>query len=416
MSRRLAALLLAAVLGAPLAACSDDGPGEGEARLEVKGHATVTRANGDREDVDGETDLSPGDRVEVTDGTAMMQLAGGTRFELRSGLNLDDDRDLDTDSTTVLMADRPVLEAGDLLVTTPGTAKLEADGTEVDVVDGSARVSRAFGMSVSAYEGNVLLDSAGATTEVSALRRLAVPDLGRLPSAPRPVGFEDEDPWDRRFLGAAIRVGEDLHRLADDLFTNVLPTGSGRTPGFFELVLPDLQSEQEFPSVFAADRQERDEERDPRDTFIGAAITVEGDRGGFSERWQDVFEFRDQGAEWGIVVLDQAVEPDPLLGTIEEAFNTQFEEVVQAPVAVPPDTGGSDGGTDGTTGGDGGTDGSDGSDGGDGGSPPTTEPPSPPPTVPPLIPPPEEEPPDELEPVIEPVVDVVEDLLGGLLP
>lgn len=405
MSRRWKALLLPVVLGAFLAACSDDGPGEGEARLEVDGVATVTRANGDRDEVDGKTDLSRGDRVEVTDGVAFMSFRGGTIFELRAGL------DADADDTAVLMAARPVLEAGDLLVTTPGTASLEADGTEVDVVDGAARLSRAFGMSVSSYDADVQLDSAGATVEVPALRRIAVPDLGRLPGAPRPVSYVSDDPWDRRFLGAAISVGEDLERLADDLFTNVLPEGSGRTPGFFRLVLPELEGEDEFEADLLEGRD------DPRDTFIGAAITVEGDRGGFSERWDDVFSFRDQGAEWGIVVLDQAVEPDPLRSTIEEAFDTQFEEVVQTPIDVPG-TGGSDGGTDGgaTDGGTDGTDGTDGSDGSDGGAPPTTEPPAPSPTVPPIVPEPPDDPPEELDPVIEPVVDVVEDLLGGLLP
>ena len=64
MSRRWRALVLVALLGAPVAACSDDGPGEGEARLEVDGQATVERADGDRETVDDSTDLGerrPGD-------------------------------------------------------------------------------------------------------------------------------------------------------------------------------------------------------------------------------------------------------------------------------------------------------------------------------------------------------------------
>jgi hypothetical protein len=414
MSGRVGALLLAALLGAPLAACSDDGPGEGEARLEVDGVATVTRADGDQERVDDSTDLSPGDRVRVDEGVGLMRLHGGTTFELRAAL---DGSDADTE---VVMGERPELEAGDLLVTTPGTAALEADGTDVDVIEGAARVSRAFGMSVSAYDADVELDSAGATAEVRALRRMTVPDLGQIPTNQRPVAYDEGDPWDVRHLGAAIGLGRDLERLADDLFTNVLPQGSGRTPGFFRLVLPELEDEAEFEGTLLG-------RRDPRDTFIGAAITVEGDRGDFLERWRDVFDFRDQGAEWGIVVLDQDVEPDPLRGTIEEAFNAQFEEVVQGPVAVPPDTGGDDGGT---TGGDGGgtdgtgtdggaTDGTGGTtDGGDGSLTPTTEPPTTP-TVPPLLPPPPEEEPEpteELEPVVEPVVDIVEDLLGGLLP
>ena len=409
MRRVSRSLLLAVALGAPLVACSDDGPGEGEARLEVDGEAMVTRADGDEDRVDGETDLSPGDRVQVTEGVAVMRLQGGTTFELRAGL------DDETDATDVLMADRPVLEAGDLLVTTSGTAELEADGAEIDVVEGSARVSRAFGMSVSAYDADVKIDSAGATAEVPALRRLAVPDLGQVPDDLRPVSYdaEDPDPWDRRFLGAAVDLGNELETLADDLFTNVLPARSGRTVGFFKLLLPELEDEAAFEEGMLDDLDR------PSETFLGAAITASGDQGDFGARWARVTSFRSDGADWGIVALDQAVESEPLLGAVEEAFNTQFEEVVQAPVAVPPDTGGADGGTDGggTDGGgtDGGTDGTDGSTGGTDG-PPTTEPPDPPPTVPPVIPPPGQEPPEDLEPVIEPVVDLVEDLLGGLLP
>jgi hypothetical protein len=407
MSRRWAAVLLVALVGAPLAACSDDGPGEGEARLEVDGRARVERADGGVDDVDDDdTDLSPGDRVEVRDGVAVMRLRGGTTFELRAGLDGADD-------TAVLMADRPVLESGDLLVATPGTAQLEADGTEVDVIDGAARLSRAFGMSVSAYDADIALDSAGATAEVRALRRLTVPDLGQLPSAPRPVAYDEKDPWDRRYLGAAIAVGGSLEDLARRLFTDVLPEGSGRTAGFFELVLPDLEAEEAFEADLLDPRV------DPSETFIGAAITVEGERGEFADRWQSVFTFREEGADWGIVALDQAVRSEPLLGSVEEAFNTQFEEVAQAPLDAPPDTGstgGTDGGTDGGGGADGSTDGSDGSTGGTDGSPPTSDPPTTDPTLPPIITPPSEEPPDELEPVIEPVVDLVEDLLGGLLP
>ena len=406
MTRRQGALLLAVLLGAPLASCSeDDGPGEGEARLHVNGAATVERADGDVEEVDGSTDLARGDRVEVTAGVAVMQLRGGTRFELRQGLGRADD-------TAVLMAERPVLEAGDLLVTTSGTARLEADGTEVDVVDGAARVTRAFGMSVSAYDADVSLDSAGATADVPALRRMTVPDLGQLPGAPRPVSYdeEDPDPWDRRHLGGAIDVGNRLESLARDLFTNVLPAGSGRTVGFFRQVLPALEDEEALDDVLGT-------VTDPSETFIGAAITAEGRRGGFTDRWKSVFRFRDDGADWGIVALDQAVNPGPLVGSVEEAFNSSFDQVAQGVDSPPPGSGGTDGGTDGTDGG--GTDGG-GTDVGTDGSPPPTEPPSPPPTNPPVTPPvdpPEPpEPPDELDPVIDPVVDLVDDLLGGLLP
>jgi hypothetical protein len=410
MTRRWPAVLLGALLVAPLASCSDDGPGEGEARLEVDGEAVVEREGGDRDTVDGDTDLSSGDRVTLTKGTAVMRLRGGTTFELRKGFG-------DAADTAVLMADRPVLEAGDLLVVTSGVARVEADGTEVDVSEGAARVSRAFGMSVSAYDADVRLDSAGAVAEIPALRSMAVPDLGRPPRDPRPVSFDEDelDPWDRRYLGVAIELGKNLETLAGEL-TDLLPEGGGRTEGFFKLVLPGLEEEEDF------DQPMIDLDRAPGETLIGAAITDLGENDSFTDRWREVFGFRDQGADWGIVAFDQEVRSEPLVGTVEEAFNTSFDEVAQAPSAPAGDTdGGGDGGTDGTgtDGTDGGSDaGTDGSgDGGtDGGTPPTTPTTEPPttPTVPPPPPPPET--PDELDPVIDPVVDLVDDLLGGLLP
>ena len=176
-------------------------------------------------------------------------------------------------------------------------------------------------------------------------------------------------------------------------------------------MLPGLEDE----AGFGADLIDLD--RAPGETLIGAAITDLGTRGDFVARWSDVFAFRDEGAAWGIVALDQAVRSDPLVGSVEEALDS-FEEaaafvepLAPDPVTTDPTTppGGGDAGTDGTDGvGDGG--------GGGGGTPTTTAPPVtlPPvttPTLPPLLP----DPPEELEPVVDPVADLLDDLLGGLL-
>jgi hypothetical protein len=403
MTRRWWALVLVALIGASAAACSDDGPGEGEARLEVDGKATVERADGDRETVDGSTDLDSGDRVTMLEGVASMQLRGGTTFELRKRL---DDGAADTQ---LLMGSMPVLEAGDLLVATPESTKVEADGTEVTIREGAARITREFGMSASAYDAELELDSAGVESAVPALRQVAVPDLGR-PRPPRPVDYEEgKDPWDRRYLGAAMEVGQQLQDLSDEL-SGRLGDGEGRTVGYLRLVLPGLEDEA------ALTQDDIALDRDPGDTLIGAAITDRGERGTFDDRWDDVFGFRDEGAEWGIVALDQAVRSGPLLGDVEEAFNTSFDELTQAPAADEP-SGGEPGGTatggsSGPAGGDGGPDGGADSGGGSGGTTPTTTPPTLPP---PLAPPPDSEPPAALDPITEPVGDLVDDLLGGLL-
>lgn len=388
--RALVALLALAVL-AP-AGCSDDGPGEGEARLEVDGQARVERRDGDEEVIDDSTNVGPGDHVEVTEGTATMALRGGTRFELRAGVGDDGD-------TMLLMGDVPVLEAGDLLVSSPASTEVEAAGTNVIVEAGSAQVTRSLGMGVSAYDAAVQLDSAGQERTVPALREMRVPALGRPPQAPRPVSYDAHDPWDRRFLGAAIDLGDRLEALATG-YTRNLRDGEGRTPGFFRLVLPGLDDEPSFGSDLI------DLTRPPGQTLIGAAIAELGRRGEFVERWDSVFRFKDEGAHWGLVALDQDVSGPPLLGAIEQAVSSSplafVESVPEAPASTPPSTPPEDGGrptsTSTTT------------------TPPPTDPPStnPPPTGPtaPTLP---ELPETPLTPVLEPVVDPLQGLVTGLL-
>ncbi|MGK2949976.1 MAG: hypothetical protein ACSLFP_15495, partial [Acidimicrobiales bacterium] len=167
MTRLRTVVLVALALLAP-AACSDDGPGPGEARLELDGEAVVERADGDREVVTDSQDLGDGDRVSMVEGQGELLLAGGSRLELRAGLG-------DAAPTVVVVGDVPVLEAGELLVAAPDEVVVEADGTEVTVAGGAARLQRDFGMAVAAYDSSVTLDSAGVERAVPALRQMTVP-------------------------------------------------------------------------------------------------------------------------------------------------------------------------------------------------------------------------------------------------
>jgi hypothetical protein len=389
---RWAVALLAVGLLAP-AGCSDDGPAEGEARLEVQGEAIVDRAGGDRDVVTDRTDVGPGDRIELTDGTATMALRGGTRFELRAADGKDDA------ASVVRMARVPELEGGDLLVTTPGRTSVSAAGTSVEVARGAAKLTRALGMGVEVYDAAVAVDSAGQERKVPALRSLLVPALGR-PQPLRPVTYDAADAWDRRYLGDAIELGQRLEDIASS-YTSTLRPGEGRTPGFFRLVLPGLDEEPSFSAELL------DAARPPGETLIGAAIADLGHRGDFTARWTSVFSFRDDGAEWGIVALDQAVSRTPLLGSITEAINAS--PLAFAPVAGTP-VGTTGSGVEEPAGSTTATTAPSGSSTTTSPPPPTTLPPTtvPPPTVPP--------PPDTpLTPVLEPVVEPVTDLVGGLI-
>lgn len=390
-ARRLLAAALALAVLAP-AGCSKHEPGKGEARLEVDGKAVVDRRDGKHDTVDGKTTLHPGDRVELREGTGTMALRDGVRMELRAGLG-------HAANSTLLMGTTPVLESGDLLVAAPRRATVSAAGTTLVVDGGAARVSRALGVGVAAYDGSVRLDSAGIERSVPALREMQVPALGRPPMHPRPLRYQDSDPWDRRFLGAAIDLGRTLEATAR-IYTGNLRPGEGRTPGFFRLVLPGLDDE----PLFVGDLINL--ERPPGETLVGAAISDLGRRGSFDERWQSVFAFRDQGAEWGLVALDQAVSDTPLLGSIEQAVDASpLTFAAAAPGSVGPGQQPSSPGTTEPPPGQTPTT--------TPGTPPTTLPPTTPPTVPPL--PPVDPITPVLDPVIEPVTDVVSGLIGGLL-
>lgn len=401
---RTALVAVLGVAGLGLAACSDDGPDRGEARLEVDGEAVVTRADGERRVVTGRTDVDPDDRVEVVDGTATMALADGDRLELRAGHD-------DAADTVVRMDEVPELEAGDLLVTSPEATRVRAAGTTVEVRGGAAKVSRSLGMSVAAYDAEVLVDSAGQERAVPALRAMLVPALGS-PQPLRPTvcqdaastvtacpAYDPTDSWDRRYLGDAMDLGRRLESIAA-AYTSTLQPGEGRTPGFFRLVLPGLEDEDDFTAELL------DTTRAPGDTLVGAAITDLGERGGFTDRWRSVFGFRDEGAEWGLVALDQAVARTPLLGTVTEAIGA-------SPLAFAPTaTGGTTPSTPPSP------------PGGGPGPDPTTSPTAPPPTSPgttapppPTTSPPTTSPPPDspLTPVLEPVVEPVTDLTGDLL-
>ncbi len=371
------------------AGCSDRQPKVGEARLEINGLAIVERRGGERETVKDHTDVRSGDRVEISKGTGRMVLRDGGRLELRAGVG-------DAANTMVVMAPTPVLEAGDLLVTAPKALKISAAGTTLEVEAGAAQVSRSLGMAVAAYDGMVHLSSAGVTRDVPALREMQVPALGRPPRLPRPLDYRAADPWDRRFLGEAIDLGRTLEALASGYTQNLNP-GEGRTPGFFRIVLPDLAKQPDFGANLI------DLVKPPGETLIGAAIAGLGRRGEFVDRWHSVFGFRDQGAEWGLVALDQAVSEAPLLGTIEQAVS--FSPLT---FAAPP------GGRQGIT------------EGGGGESTPTTipttrptTPTTTPPTTTPPTTPPTTLPPNPLTPVLEPVLgpvtETVSGLVGGLL-
>jgi hypothetical protein len=259
-------LLVAAValsLG-PIAACHDDEPKRGEARIDVDGKAAVERQDGDDETITEDDRLRVGDRITIEEGDAVLHLPNGTSLELRTGRG-------DADDTILVMGPKPVLEAGDLLVITDDELTVDVADTDVTVSSGAARLSRGVGLTAGSYTADLHLDSAGATRDLGELRQLSVATLGQPSSEPAPLVLDSADPWDRRFLGDAIDLGRRLEAVSNG-FTASLPAGQGGTAAFFTSVLPGLADE---PS-FTADLIDRD--RPAGETLVGAAIADLGQR------------------------------------------------------------------------------------------------------------------------------------------
>ena len=293
-----ALVLVAGVLAVALRE-DDAGPGPDQARLEVDGAATVTTADGStREVVEGDEVLAFGEQVAMASGTGVLELADGSTYELRAR----------EDTATVLAVGAPPrVLAGELLVLEGFPAQVSVD-TATLTAQGALRVD-ADDLVASAYAGRSRVTGVGDVAELVGLRRLVLV----AGASPEPITYDGTDEWDRRFLGEAVAFGERLEALARG-YTSDLPPGHGRSMSFFRSVLPALEEARELGEDLL------DPARPPGETLVGAAITVQGRRGTARQRWQEVFSFRDAGAPWGLVALDQGVSSAPVLDAIELAI------------------------------------------------------------------------------------------------
>ena len=157
------------------------------------------------------------------------------------------------------------------------------------------------------------------------------------------------------------------------------------------------------------------------ESLVGVSIALLGRGDGFASRFERVRGFRDDGAEWGLVALDQCVAEGRLVAAVEAAYARAIQPSREAaapapdgsPVVTPTTAAAPGAGTGPTT----------------GASPPTTTPSasgSPPTTTAPpdvAIPPLPETPPPGGEgvlpdtgiPVLDDVIEPIDDLLGGIL-
>jgi len=411
--RKFGSVVGVLVIALGLASCSNRALGPGEARLKItSGKAQVAPLGEGYKSAHSDQRLHKGERVRVTQGLAQVEFSNSRSLELQTGSEV-----------TVLAT--PELLSGDVLATAKDSQLVvNAGNAEARVRRGAAHVTRGLAATAASYSGDLVLSSAGRDLTVPALRQAAVAAPGLVPVTPTPLDYRSENPWDRRYLGDAIELGDELQARSQG-FTAQLDGTEGHTPGFYRQLIPALESEPSLDRLL-------DPGSSPGDTLVGAAITVQGKDGNFTDRWQSVFSFHGQGARWGLVALDQHVSRGPLLSQVDEALGRR---TVGTPNLAAPAAGQAPGlnlgvsqsnatGAPNNAGPSGPA--PSGGGGGGGASPPTTAPllPGPAPTVPPgilqpLLPSPQPTPPGQPAPSptqpVEGLVQGVGGLVGGLL-
>ncbi|MEA2901373.1 MAG: putative surface-exposed virulence protein [Actinomycetota bacterium] len=400
----LAAIALLA-LGAACSGGDDDVAG----RLTVDGRAEVSSPGGKVQEERGSRSVKFGQGVKVVEGTAVIRLDRGRQLDLRTGTNVVLEDAADDGNRPVT---QPQLLENDLLVQAPPGNRLtvSTDGTDV-IVSSAARISRGPVLVVSSYAGDVELRSGDQSTVVTALREVTVDADGRIVSGPVPLSYDADDPWDRRLLSEAIEVGNELEARSKG-FSAQLGATDGRTVEFLLGLLPALGAQPAFaPTLF-------DPLRPPGESLVGASIALAGSQGSFEQRWAGIFGFRDQGAQWGLVALDQGVTRAPLLSALDTAISRGPRSFEALP--LPGDGDGELAAGGGSPSGGGGSSGSSGSSsGGSSGTGGSATPPVTAPVIPTLPPPGPPIPPvgplDTGIPVLDDTINALVAALTGLL-
>ena len=264
--------LVAGVALGPIAACTDDGPEEGEARLEVDGTALVERQDGERETVtDDSADIGTRRPGHPERGhRAPVACRGDTVLELRAG---DDGRRRHGASS---WAPSPCSRPGTCSSARPRASRCPRPRP----ASPSTAARRGFAALLTSRwpptTPTCTLDSAGQERDIPALREMQVPALGLPPEAPRPLALRR-----RRRVGPALPRRGHRPRRAPRVAGRRLhaePRRRRRPARRASTSRCCLAS----PTRWSSRSTSSTADRAPGETLVGAAIADLGRRGTFA--------------------------------------------------------------------------------------------------------------------------------------
>ncbi|MEO7557318.1 MAG: hypothetical protein ABIV94_12020 [Acidimicrobiales bacterium] len=329
--RVLGAAIAATVVCGVLAAVSrgDAKTVTGAGRVDTNGSVVVTPAGAQSYVLGGSANLHEGDVVEAREGTMTVRLIDGAVLE---GLPKSDE----SDATRVRAGAVPELVRGELLVTAPRGTTVDSAGNHVTTTptgeEAAIRLERSLALHISSYRGSATIDSAGQVRVVPALRAMEVAVLGQPPSSPKALGLAHPDNWDRRFLGEAIDLGQTLQSLSN-AYSPTLRPDEGRSAAFYQNLLPALSGARGYDDRLV----QLSAGRPQGEILVASAIAALGQQGELANRWRSLFAFRDDGATWGLVALDQHVAIGPLVAAVNAAVDrTTFQFAAAVPTPPAP--------------------------------------------------------------------------------
>lgn len=311
LSSAILTVLIAGLVVAGVDSVDRNKVAPGTARLEPSGLVEVSVAGAPFVRASHGRTLRARDQVRVIDGRAVLELTK-SKVELRAGSVL-----------TIHEKDQPTaisLDDGDLLIEAGRGDTVAVDGgTAVVKVAGSAKLRRGVSLAAGVYTGTARFERNDQGLNVSQYRQAAVVGTGILPPAAEPLSLAQSDEWDRRMLGPVMALDEQL-MLITQAFEADAPAAVG--PETYKEWVPRASGLPLTSEMLAG--------RAVGENLVGVTL-VALDKGDFLTRFQSIFGFRAEGASWGLVAADRAINPNPVLSDLEVALGKAHPGV-----ALPP--------------------------------------------------------------------------------